>query len=314
MAAPWSFLPSFSFLLLCSSLATPGRCNPQCTPDPPPIPVAVFPLDVDLLQFALNLEHLEADFFLHSALGYGLDVVAPELVMGGPYPIGAQRANLDDLTRRIVGEFALQEVGHLRAIKGTVGGFPRPLLDLSSRNFAIIFDQAFGYALTPPFDPYANTVNYLLASYVIPYVGLVGYVGANPNINGFVSKRLLAGLLGVEAGQDAVIRAQLYVRAEEVVHPYNHTVEEFTARISELRNQLAMCGVKDEGVVVPPYQGAEGNTSSNVLSADPDSLSYARTPADILRVVYGTGDERRPGGFFPRGGGGRIARGYLASP
>jgi hypothetical protein len=36
--------------------------------------------------------------------------------------------------------------------------------------------------LSPPFDPYLDPTNYLLASYVIPYVGLVGYVGTIPNL------------------------------------------------------------------------------------------------------------------------------------
>jgi hypothetical protein len=49
-------------------------------------------------------------------------------------------------------------------------------------------DNAFGYNLDPPFDPYHSTINYLIASYIIPYVGLVGYVGASPNINGYISK------------------------------------------------------------------------------------------------------------------------------
>ncbi|CAA6654271.1 unnamed protein product [Spirodela intermedia] len=288
------------FFLLCYSTST-GRSNPLCVPEPQ---VAVAPLDVDLLQFALNLEHLEADFFCTRRW----------LVMGGPPPIGARRANLDGLTRAIITEFGFEEVGHLRAIKSTVGGLPRPLLDLSPHNFAEIFNQALGYPLEPPFDPYANTINYLLASYVIPYMGLVGYVGANPIISGFVSRRLLAGLLGVEAGQDAVIRGMLFGRAGEVVHPYNRTVAEFTAGVSALRNRLAKCGVKDEGVIVPPKFGAEGRTSSNVLSADGESLSYARSPVEILSVVYGTGDEHRPGGFLPAGGVGRIAQRCLSSP
>ena len=43
-------------------------------------------------------------------------------------------------------------------------------------------NSAFGRPLIPPFDPYANEINYLLASYVIPYVGLTGYVGANAKL------------------------------------------------------------------------------------------------------------------------------------
>ena len=72
--------------------------------------------DVDRIQFALNLEFLEAEFFLHGALGEGLDQVAPQLARGGPPPIGARKANLDDFERRIIEEFGYQEVGHLRLV------------------------------------------------------------------------------------------------------------------------------------------------------------------------------------------------------
>ncbi|XP_012847411.1 PREDICTED: desiccation-related protein PCC13-62-like [Erythranthe guttata] len=305
----------FVFIILASIEQTAVvKSNPLCPSEYPKFGVPIYKGDIDMLQFAENLEHLEADFFLWSSLGYGLDKIAPELVMGGPPPIGAQKANLDFLTENIIREFAFQEVGHLRALKTTVGGFPRPLLNLSAENFANIFNEAFGYELVPPFDPYRNSLSYMLASYVVPYVGLVGYVGTNPKLIGYVSKRLLVGLMGVEAGQDAVIREYLYERAAKVVHPYNHTVAEFTIRISELRNRLARCGIKDEGIIVPPFLGAENRTVSNVLSADYNSLSYSRTPPEILRIVYGTGSECVPGGFFPKGGNGRIARQFLDKP
>ncbi|XP_058077161.1 ferritin-like catalase Nec2 isoform X1 [Magnolia sinica] len=310
------FSVSLLFFFLCLGYFAPGCLteDPACVSPPPLNGTPIFPDDVDKIQFALNLEYLEAEFFLYGALGYGLDGVAPEIAQGGPPPIGGKKANLDRLTHQIIEEFGYEEVGHLRAIKSTVGGFPRPLIDISSKNFATIFDNAFEKPLSPPFDPYISSVNYLLASYVIPYVGLVGYVGTNPNINGYVSKRLLAGLLGVEAGQDAVIRALLYERADELVLPYKRTVAEFTARVSDLRNRLANCGIKDEGLFVPLQLGAENKTTSNILSANADSLSYARTPAEILRTVYGTGDESKPGGFFPEGGSGSIARGFLKTP
>jgi hypothetical protein len=78
--------------------------------------VAVFPHDVDTVQFALNLEYTEAEFFLYGAYGAGLDEAAPGLARGGPPPVGARKANLDEETRRVVSEFALQEVGHLRFV------------------------------------------------------------------------------------------------------------------------------------------------------------------------------------------------------
>ncbi|KAL0454839.1 UNVERIFIED_CONTAM: Desiccation-related protein PCC13-62 [Sesamum latifolium] len=304
----------FMFIASVSCTKHVVKSDPLCPPMYPEHGIPIHEGDIDMMQFPENLEHLEADYFLWSALGYGLDHVAPELVMGGPPPIGAQKANLNFLTRKIIEEFAYQEVGHLRALKTTVGGFPRPLLDLSAKNFAKVFDAAFGYKLVPPFDPYRNSLSFMLASYVIPYVGLLGYVGTNPFLIGYITKHLLVGLLGVEAGQDAIIRHYLYERAAEVVHPYNHTVAEFTIRISTLRNRLAMCGIRDEGIIVPPCLGAENRTESNVLSADYNSLSYGRSAREILRMVYGTGNEHIPGGYFPKGGNGRIARELLAKP
>ncbi|XP_061357021.1 ferritin-like catalase Nec2 [Gastrolobium bilobum] len=267
--------------------------------------------DVDRIEFALNLEFLEAEFFLNGATGVGLDANAPELAQGGPPPIGAQMALLDPLTQGVILQFGLQEVGHLRAIKNTVKGFPRPLLDISKESFARVMDNAFGQPLHPPFDPYANSINYLLASYVIPYVGLTGYVGTIPNLQGTTYKKLVAGLVGVESGQDAVIRALLYEYRDSIVLPYAKSVAEFTNRISMLRNKLGNEGLKDEGLVVPISEGAEGKVRGNVLAADKDSLSYARTPEEILRIVYGSGDEHVPAGFFPKGANGRTARSYL---
>ena len=69
-----------------------------------------------------------------------------------------------------------------RAIKQNVKGFPRPLLDISAANFGKIVETAMNTTLNPPFNPYENSLNFLLASYIIPYVGLTGYVGANPRL------------------------------------------------------------------------------------------------------------------------------------
>ncbi|XP_023895665.2 desiccation-related protein PCC13-62 [Quercus suber] len=267
--------------------------------------------DVNLLEFPLNLEFFEAEFFLYGSLGHGLDKVAPNLTKGGPTPIGAKKAKLDRFTQDIIKQFAFQEVGHLRAIQELVKGFPRPLLDLSKASFAKVVDGAFGRPLSPPFDPYANGLNFLLASYLIPYVGLTGYVGTIPKLQSPASRRLVAGLLGVESGQDAIIRAYLYEHAMEKVTPYGITVAEFTNRFSELRNKLGHAGYKDEGLVVPTAKGAEGKIKGNVLSGDENSVAFDRTAEEILRIVYGSGSEHKPGGFYPKGANGHIARSHL---
>lgn len=69
--------------------------------------------------------------------------------------------------------------------------------------------------------------------------------------------------------------------------------------------------MKDEGLLIPPAEGAEGSITGNVLAGDPNSVAYERTPEEILRIVYGSGSEKVPGGFHPNGGDGNIAKSYL---
>ncbi|XBI71510.1 hypothetical protein VPH35_065716 [Triticum aestivum] len=182
--------------------------GPHCQPPAPHVPVPVFLYDVNPMQFTLNLEYTEAEFFLHAA-----------------------------------------------AIQNTVGGFLRPKIDLSANNFARVMDQAFGYHLNPPFDPYIHSLNFLLASY------------------------FLAGLLGVEVGQDAVFHALLFERKHETVPPYKGiTVAEFTDRVSTTRNQLV--------------KGCPVGTTCSPPTGTPSPSR--RTPAELLRI---TGNEHIPGGF-----------------
>ncbi|KAB2067849.1 hypothetical protein ES319_A09G256400v1 [Gossypium barbadense] len=236
--------------------------------------------DVDLLEFSLNLEYLEADFFLFGSFGQGLERVAPNLTRGSPPPIGAQKANLDSITNGLILQFGYQEVGHIKPLQ-------------------------------PPFNPYANNVSFLIAAYLIPYVGLTGYVDTIPKLFSTTSRKLVSGLLGIESGQDAVIRALLYPLRQVKVPPYDIDVDEFTRRISNLRNTLGRAGSKDEGLTVQVNEGAEGRVQGNVLAGDQFSLAYNRTPEEILRIVYGSGNASIPGGFFPKGAGGRIARSHL---
>jgi hypothetical protein len=62
-----------------------------------------------------------------------------------------------------------------------------------------------------------------------------------------LSLQQLAGLLGVESAQDAVIRTLLYERGMSPATSYGVGVAELTAHISELRNRLGRMGVKYEG-------------------------------------------------------------------
>ncbi|RWR73169.1 desiccation-related protein PCC13-62 [Cinnamomum micranthum f. kanehirae] len=184
-------------------------------------------------------------------------------------------------------------------------------MDLSPSYFAELMDRAFGQSLNPPFNPYANNINFLLVAYVLPYTALTSYEGLKSHLQSPISRRLCDGLLGVQSMQDAVIRPLLYEHATMKVEPYGVTMAEFTNRISELRNRLGRNGIKDEGNVVPPVMGAEGKLAGNLLADNSYSLCYQRAPREILRILYGKGIARVPRGYFPEGANGQIARSYL---
>lgn len=86
-----------------SLIITPPNCEP------------INASDVDRVQFALNLEFCQAEYFLYGALGKGLDSISPNLAAGGPPPIGVQKALLlDPDVARISEEIAYEQVGNIR--------------------------------------------------------------------------------------------------------------------------------------------------------------------------------------------------------
>ncbi|RLN12543.1 desiccation-related protein PCC13-62-like [Panicum miliaceum] len=142
---------------------------PSTTADANPTPVlnpglllalAAAPAEFVQLQFLLNAKFVETEWFLHAALGRGVDFLDRDLSAGGARPAGARRAALDFRTTEVTAELGYQEVGHIRAIWQAVGGFPRPAIDLSADRFAMVLDDAMGARLDPPFDPYNSTVKF----------------------------------------------------------------------------------------------------------------------------------------------------------
>lgn len=168
----------------------PGSADPRCHASPPRRgAVAVYPSDMAHIQFLLNAKFVEAEWFLHGALGRGIDFIDSALSGGGPPPTGARKATLDFRATEVAAEVGYQEVGHIRAITQSMGGFPRPAIDLSDAVFAAVMDDAMATRLDPPFDPYASSVNFLLASYILPHITASAAVGISSSLMGFSSKR-----------------------------------------------------------------------------------------------------------------------------
>lgn len=71
------------------------------------------------LQLALNLEYLEAEFYLQAAYGFGVEALNSSLTGGGPPSVGGRKANLSEETLKIAQMLGLEEVGHIRWVPQT---------------------------------------------------------------------------------------------------------------------------------------------------------------------------------------------------
>ncbi|WP_034357101.1 ferritin-like domain-containing protein [Deinococcus phoenicis] len=265
-------------------------------------------LDADILNFALNLEYLEAAFYLAATgrltelqgIGGDAPIQFPEGVTGT-----APMAFQSDVIRDFANELASNELAHVRFLIATVkalGGLPipRPALSIGPAFMAAVA-AASGGKVTD-FNPYRDDISFLLASHTLEDVGVTAYKGASPLIRDRKPGGVLeqaAGILAVEGYHMGSTRFQLYKRRDQEAAP-GFTVAAMSRAISDLRDQLDGPGDKDQGITDSPRPG-----ESNIVPADANGVAFSRTPREVLNIVYQKA-EAAAGGFFPSGVNGKI--------
>ena len=258
-----------------------------------PTVVAQMPdIDVDVLNFALNLEYLEAEFYLQAAFGRSLSAADSG---GGPAPIGGRKVTFaTPAIQAYAEEIALDEEAHVKFLRAALGAkaVARPQIDIGPA-FAAAANAAFAATLTPAFDPYANELFFLHGAFIFEDVGVTAYKGAARLITNKDFLEAAAGILGVEAYHAGEIRTLLY-QQKDTMTPYNVTVETIVQKISDLRGSVG--GGKDQGLVV--------GGKANILPTDANSIAFSRSTAEVLKIVYLGGTTS--GGFFPSGLNGSI--------
>lgn len=254
---------------------------------------AAGPSDAAILNFALNLEYLEAEFYQQAAFGRTL---GDKLTSGrgdrGGVTGGRRVTFKTPAIRKYAQEIAGDELNHVKLLRGALGGakVARPKIDI--RNSFTGAARAAG--LIGPqqtFDPYANENNFLLAAFLFEDVGVTAYKGAAPLINNKTYLDAAAGLLAVEAYHAGIIRTALYSKG----------LQKQVEKLSNARDSLDGKSDLDQGI-----ERKKG--PANLVPTDKNGLAFSRTPGQVLNIVYLNPKKTSKGGFFPRGVNGSVAR------
>ena len=263
-------------------------------------------MDVAILNFALNLEYLEAEFYSRAAFGYGLSAAVTgnqtSMVTGGsqvPFKTAAIAAYAQ--------EIATEERRHVLFLKAALGGnaVNEPMINLQS-SFNTIGSLT---GLGANFSPFGDEFSFLLGSYIFEDVGVTAYHGAASLITdkGYLDKA--AGILAVEAYHAGLVRTVLFQLG----------AQQQTAAISQLRSQLdgtyGTQNLDDQGVgntqtphivlASDPQNGSSITGGANNSPPGNNSIAYDRTTTQVLNIVYGS-PNTTPGLFFPQGLNGTI--------
>lgn len=263
--------------------------------------------DANILNFALNLEYLEAEFYLFAATGSGIPdnmktgTGTQGTVSGGKmvdFDAGGD-SNFSTLVREYANEIAADEYQHVVTLRNALG-------DAAVAEPQITLDRAFRAALGDDFDYAANPTNFLLAAFIFEDVGVTAYKGAAPLIQDPDKLSVAAGFLAAEAYHASLVRTVLYSQAR---FTGDQSLFDTVQTISDTRDDLADPTTEsDEGISPRFIQLPDGSSrqGSNIVPLNTIGAAYGRTPGDVLNVVYLTPAEKAMGGFFPAGTNGRF--------
>ncbi len=255
------------------------------------------PADADIFNFALNLEYLEAEFYLYAVTGQGL---AANLRTGTGVQGSTGKGALVPFKTLAIAQYAQRiaqdeqtHVGFIRSVLGSAAvAIPDIDVGVGPNNIFSVLAQTAG--LVGPgqvFNPYADENSFLLAASVFEDVGVTAYAGAARFIGTPDYVEAAAGILAVEAYHAGGIRTLLLSLGLADAFDKIATVRATLSNASGLGSA--------EGPLIVPGQ------SYNFVPTDSNALAFRRTTRQVLNIVYGTPNASK-GGFFPQGMNGNI--------
>jgi hypothetical protein len=227
----------------------------------------------DILNFALNLEYLEAEFYTYAITGksitsFGIGVKGRAdgaNPTDGGATAGGNKVDFDNefYSRDVVAQISADERAHVVLLRGALGSsaVAMPNIDLGALGFG-----------------FGNQNDFFRAARILEDIGVTAYSGAAGLLKTPDVITAAACLLGAEAEHAAAIRTQI-------------------ARLKIPTTAL-------DGVdLLPPPSGEARQVLSVKVS---DGLIAARTAGQVLCLAFGGKAGVKQGGFFPNGLNGPI--------
>ncbi len=231
------------------------------------------PTPTDVVQFALNLEYLEAEFYSVATTGKTLE--ARGYAINGAGTQGATMtsygavnfSNSLVLTGSVAQFIAADEINHVKLLRSalTANGvepIAKPAINLDAL-------ASLGASLE-------NEQTFLVLSRIFEDIGVSAYAGGSTYLSGSGYLQTAARILAVEGEHVANVRLQI-------------------ARLAIATKAI------DGADVIPPPSGTNffsTNTSNGLVAI--------RTPGQVLYLAYGNVANATKGGFFPSGVNGAL--------
>lgn len=290
------------------------------TPTPSPTPTSGSVSEADVLNFALNLEYLEAQFYSYAAFGQGIAAnlqtgsgTQGSVVTGSGAGAPRQVTFTDPIVAQYAREIAYDEIAHVAFLRTALGAAAaaQPAINISgdaSGAFTAAARAANVIGASESFDPYASDDNFLLAAYLFEDVGVTAYMGGVQLLSTPAFIEAAAGIHAVEAYHAGLVRTLLYRRGATTA-----SILTATTRISDARDTLdgtaetgllAQGGDRDQGIAATTVGG---QLQSNIVPTDANGIVFVRSPQQVLNIVYlNPNPSTTSGGFFPAGVNGTV--------